>query len=395
MDGRHALARGQLDAARVAFTEAQALEPTAYAPRLGLADLALREGRLVESEQLAEEAARIAPKSAEVQAVAGRVAFAVRKNEASRRYLQQAIALDPAFVTPRLDLGELHLATGQPQAAAAAFRGALGVQPSHAGALFGLGRALAAQGDAVAALKALAQAERADPGNPVPMLAQAELLGLQKQWLQARAALDRATQADASNSQVRLARADLDAASGAVKEATAGYQALIAEFAPPANAVILVKLGTLQQRSGQPEAALASFRKAVDIEPRLHLAYNNFAWLAADRKTELDRALAWARRALELAPGTAAYEDTLGAVLEARGETAAAVDAYRRAIKAAPRTAAYHHHLGRALQARGDLVGARASYDAALKTGQDFAGRADAQTRLSALGAKLGAKSAP
>lgn len=44
----------------------------------------------------------------------------------------------------------------------------------------------------------------------------------------------------------------------------------------------------------------------------IRLAYNNLAWLLAERKIKLDEAVIWAKKAADLAPQLPHVQDTLG-----------------------------------------------------------------------------------
>jgi len=82
--------------------------------------------------------------------------------------------------------------------------------------------------------------------------------------------------------------------------------------------------------------AAAALRQAIDEardDPRYH---NQLAWLVGNTEGDLDEALRCARRAVELAPETSAYQDTLAHVYFARGELEKAVEHQTRAAELEP-----------------------------------------------------------
>jgi predicted O-linked N-acetylglucosamine transferase (SPINDLY family) len=86
----------------------------------------------------------------------------------------------------------------------------------------------------------------------------------------------------------------------------------------------------------------------------------------ARRRNEPGSALAYARRAVAIAPGDAAALHVLGRLYKANGDAAAAEDAYRRGLEAAPDFAENAISLGIVLRAKGDLDGAIDCYRHAL-----------------------------
>lgn len=386
--GRELLEAGDLANAEAAFAEAAKLEPKAYAPRLGLADVSLRRGKRPDAERYMKEALALAPGSAEVAAAAGRLAYGTGRAAEGEKQLLRAIALDPSFVTPRTDLGEMYYSAGRYAESAQAFRDAIAVAPAHPGAQFGLGRALAAQRDMGGAAAAFDAAARLAPASPLPLLALAELQSQGRQFDQALATLKRAGTVAPASIAVRIAHADTLAASGARDRAIAEYGDLL-KNAPKADAPVLnLKLGTVQQAAGQLDEAQASFQRAAALEPKFHMAHNNVAWLTALRKRDMALGLKHAERALELVPDSATYADTLGYVHAARGDFDKAIEAYARALKSAPNAPVVLYHLAVAEEAKGRTDLAINHYKAALDSGKAFDDRLDAQRRLDALNVK-------
>jgi tetratricopeptide (TPR) repeat protein len=387
-DAHKKLQAGELTAAAAAFDEVARLERKAYAPRLGQADTALRRGKPADAERYMTEALALGPDSAEVAAAAGRLAYGLGQLAEAERLMLRAIQIDPSFLTPHTDLGEMYLSRQRIDDAAKVFRRAIAVAPDRPGVQFGLGRALAAKRDSAGAATAFEAAARLAPGSALPLIGLAEVQARDRQFAPALATLDRALKAEPASMPARMARADVLAASGERAQAVAVYEEMLKTEAPPRSALLHLKLGILQQSGNQSDAALASYQKAAQADPKLHMAHNNFAWLAAQGKRDLDRALQSAERAVALAPGAHNYLDTLGFVRAARGEQDQALDAYRRSLRAAPNMPGVQYRLGLVLEAKGDAAAAAAQYKAALTSPKGFEERQSAQQRLDALGAK-------
>ena len=97
------------------------------------------------------------------------------------------------------------------------------------------------------------------------------------------------------------------------------------------------------------------------------------AGLMQFRLGRLDDAQASLVRARALDPRDGAAANHLGLVLQARGETAAALEAFREAVRYEPAEPGYRSNLGVALRAAGDLTGAIAQYRAVLALQPDHA----------------------
>ena len=381
-----ALENGQIDAAEKGFGQAADIERSAYAPVLGLADVALRRGRLQEADKFMAQARQLAPLSAEVAAASGRLAAAMRRAPEAEQELRRAIKLDPRFVTPHLDLAELQMRSGNTTAATASFRAAMVADPRHPGAAFGLGRTLAKRSDWAGALVAFEQAARLAPNNPFPLIAIGEIKANQKQFEAALASIDKALSQEPDFAPARLARIDVLTASGRTNVAMTELAQLAERGDGPGAAVLYVKLGTLQQSARRLPDAEASFRKAVALDSAFHPAWNNLAWLGAEMRKDLDNSLAASRRAVELAPNNANYHDTLGYVQLARGDLAQASIAFRKAIQGEPSVPDYHFHLAQTLERQGQAGPALTSYQAALALRTPFANVELARQRVAALG---------
>jgi Flp pilus assembly protein TadD len=84
--------------------------------------------------------------------------------------------------------------------------------------------------------------------------------------------------------------------------------------------------------------AAAKFRQRITHGPDDSTAYNQFAWLVANTQGDLDAALEFSKRSIQLSPGSGGYHDTLAHVYFARGD-------YENAVKTQTRAAQMEPHL--------------------------------------------------
>jgi tetratricopeptide (TPR) repeat protein len=132
--------------------------------------------------------------------------------------------------------------------------------------------------------------------------------------------------------------------------------------------------GTLLERRGAYADALASYEKALAIDPSSAFIAGEAANLALELQ-DLDRAEKWARRRLELAPNDARSRVILGRVLWARGDAAGAEVEYEQALKTDPTSEDTLFALVE-LSAAHDPQKARARLEDFLKRNPDRAARA-------------------
>ncbi len=116
--------------------------------------------------------------------------------------------------------------------------------------------------------------------------------------------------------------------------AAAGHYRLAADLART-NSYYAMNLGNaLAKQKLMPEAAQA-YRLAVQRDPANADALNNLAWAYGELGANLDEAVQYAQRAIELQPARRAhYLDTLGGILLRQGRATAAVAAFQQALAA-------------------------------------------------------------
>lgn len=151
----------------------------------------------------------------------------------------------------------------------------------------------------------------------------------------------------------------------------------------------LTDLALRQTEAGKVEDAIASYRKAIELDPTQWEAYNNLGVILAAHN-QIDEALKLYRKALEHDPGNTLAHNNLGLALARKGElddairefrTAAeaghveaicnlgnallslrrvdeALAQYRKAIEKDPTSLMAHNNLALVLEERGDWAGA-------------------------------------
>jgi tetratricopeptide (TPR) repeat protein len=112
--------------------------------------------------------------------------------------------------------------------------------------------------------------------------------------------------------------------------------------------------GSACERDGQIERAEKLFRKCLDLEPDHADALNYLAYMWAERGRNLDEALRFVKKAIEIKPDSGAFIDTLGWVYYMQEDYAAAFKEVRRANELIGEDPTILDHLGDVLYQLGD-----------------------------------------
>lgn len=153
----------------------------------------------------------------------------------------------------------------------------------------------------------------------------------------------------------------------------------------PAQLHLLFPLATLYQGSGDPAAAIATYRKVLQVSPKNVLATNNLAMLLvrANDPKSLKEAVTLAKELEKVR--NPAIQDTVGWVYYQSGDAARAVPVLEAVAKAAPKIPIFQYHLGMALYKAGKTQAAKAHLERALAGKADFPGAAEARKVLAGL----------
>jgi tetratricopeptide (TPR) repeat protein len=120
------------------------------------------------------------------------------------------------------------------------------------------------------------------------------------------------------------------------------------------------------------EAAVASYKQAVKIDPDYYEGYFNMAD-ALRSKNELDEAIAYYKQAIKIKPKYAEAYNNMGNALKEKGDLDGAIDSYKKAIKVKPDYAEAYINMANTLSDKGEVKAGRGSYNKALEIKPDYA----------------------
>jgi tetratricopeptide (TPR) repeat protein len=130
-------------------------------------------------------------------------------------------------------------------------------------------------------------------------------------------------------------------------------------------------LGIALQDQGRLEEAVASYRRALALRPDYAMAYNNLG-TALKEQQKLDEALACFRRALQLKPDDVMANSNAAMALKDQGQLAEAAACYRRTLELKPDYAEAYADYGVVLRGLGSLDEAEACCRRALQLKPDL-----------------------
>ena len=342
--GQAALRMKHFDQAERAFGEAYELNPRSVEAMLGLAAATQAQGKTRLARDWMSSAVAIAPGQANVLQAQARLLTEQGLLPDAERSYHAAIASHPGMVQLKLDLAALYLdKLGKPGQAVDLLREVVRQHPEMAAAQLGLGMALSADGKFEEASRSLEDAVRRDPGNAVAHHALGVVSLRQGQAERALVSFDKALSLRKDFANSVLARGDALQMLGRHEQAIEAYQRA-ARLLPQSVLPHLQRARALERMEKFAEAEVA-YREGLKVGPNDPRLANNLAYLLANRRLRLDEALSLAKQAVARDPKRATYHDTLGVVLQLRGDEAGARQAFERGLALEPGNGALRQRL--------------------------------------------------
>ncbi|MBK7848802.1 MAG: tetratricopeptide repeat protein [Zoogloea sp.] len=335
--GRAALRARNFEQAEKAFSEAYRQNPSSVEAMLGMAAVSHMQGKEKLARDWMSSAVAMAPGQPAVLQAQARLLVEQGLPAAAEESYKAAIGSRPDEVQLKLDLATLYAEfLKKPGQAVSLLRDVVRQRPDLIDAHYQLGVALSLDGRVDEAGRVLDDALRREPGNARVLHARALVLLKQGQPDRALELLDKALAQRKDFAPAMMSRGDALQALGRTEQALEAYRRAV-PMAPSSALPHALVAQTLQRlkRNGEAEKA---YREALRLEPDNIRVANNLAVLLATQRSGLDEALSLARRVVDKEPGRGTYFDTLGLVLQARGDAAGARQAFERALSWSPAT---------------------------------------------------------
>ncbi|MFO7605890.1 MAG: tetratricopeptide repeat protein [Desulfurivibrionaceae bacterium] len=144
----------------------------------------------------------------------------------------------------------------------------------------------------------------------------------------------------------------------------------------PDDKELLLDYALFQDETGDVDGALAAMAKVLDLSPDEPYALNYMGYTWAERGENLDQALEYIRKALEIKPGDGFIRDSLGWVLFKMGRYEDAVKELQKALEIEAEDPTINEHLGDVYYRLGKKKKALAAWNRALELEKDKEKRA-------------------
>lgn len=153
----------------------------------------------------------------------------------------------------------------------------------------------------------------------------------------------------------------------------------------PENTKILFEYGLLLEKENKRETAIQWMTKILEIDPDHADALNYIGYTWADLDINLEKALAYIQKAVELKPKNGYIRDSLGWVHYRMGDFAKASKEIHEALKMEPGDPYIHEHLGDIYTKLGEDKKAKQAYKKAQELFKTEAKQIKMQERINAL----------
>jgi tetratricopeptide (TPR) repeat protein len=256
------------------------------------------------------------------------------------------------------------LRSNNPKGARVSLEEALGMNPADLRALDALRQTYLAEKNAPMALQRVKEFAAQQPNAAAVQDFLGTLLMASGETKAARTAFTTAKAADPSLVTASLSLVQIDAAEGKIEDARKKLVEIVA--ADRDNLVAHRWLGNLEVMRGDLNTAIDHFQRVVASDPNDAQASNNLAYLLAEHRNDMESALKFAQKAVEVQPATPDFCDTLGWILYRKGIYPSAVRYLEQAGLNSSKNAVWKYHLAMAYAKSGDTHKGRNVLNAAL-----------------------------
>ncbi len=322
-------------------------------------------GQLDEALRTIEKAGTLCPDDLEVLAVHAEVLLARAEPTAAESLLIGVVSQtgSPSRLTALL--GQAQMSQGRIEDAAATLSSRALQDTLSPEMAFLHARSLMALGRGEEALSELQRAYRLEPSNSATVALLGESLLRAGRYSDVVSLLENVTRSLTARQDEFLSLGRAYAAMGRYEEALA----ILAEAEQTwgESERLLAARGSVEIASGAEDRALETFERILALEPESVVALNFIAYHSSETGNNLETALEYAIRAVELVPLNPRVRDTLGWVYFAHGQGLKAVRELEAAVELGGSEPLIHEHLGDAYLQVGRVSDATESWLKALE----------------------------
>ncbi len=348
--------------------------------RLLLVDYLLRNNDPKQALAAAQSALTVLPASAELMDAQGRAQQASGDLNQALISFGKVVSMQPQSTLPLLRLASAQRAAKDKDAAASSLRKALAIKPDLLDAQRGLMTLHLENGKLPEALAISATIQKQRPKDAAGYVLEGDAAASQKK-------LDQAV--DAYQRGLKVARSPELAVKLHSTLARLNKTAERDKFAAawlkdnPKDAGFRLYLGDAAVYAQDYRTAEKWYLNVTEVQPSNAMALNNLAWVTG--KLNKEGAVAYAEKAVALAPDQAAFADTLAMLLSDKSDYPRALAWGNKALALQPRNPAFRLSLAKIHIKGGQKDLARKELDELAKLGDKFPGQAEVGSLLKTL----------
>ena len=363
--GRALMSKGDVDGARVQFSDAIKIRPDYLPARLALAQIQIVRGEFAAALAAASEILQVDPNNQFARLIRARAFFAQNKFSESRAVLEETLKLNPSQRDAKYQLGVVNFKEGKYKESEAIFQNLYSLDPPDMRGLLGLTEVYVAQNQNERALKLIEEAQAKYPKATGLDVAWGNIAIRAGKFDQAIATLKKRLDADPRNYDLHMRLAEAYRQKGDLGQAIDLWKKA-AEIMPNQLQPVVARALALEQVNRRSEAA-PLYEQILKSEPDNVVALNNYSFFLADQGNNLDQALSFAQKARSKAPNDPMIADTLGFIYLKKNLPENAASIFSELTGKYPTVALFHVRLATAYLQSGNKVKAKQALDEARK----------------------------
>ena len=383
------LFRNAPQAAAEQFRKALELNPNHVDSLIGLAATTAQMGDPEAALEHAKKALKIEPSNAKVYNTVGALNLAnaqsLKHLDEAEANFRKALSLDPNLVSSRMNLARLHISMRKPESAIKEYEAVIKFQPENLSAHAELARAYLYAGSLDKATEEAEKTVELSPQNPVSRAILGEMYARIGQIDKALEEFQKAVELEPTYAVGYKNIGHIRLLKGSPDEAIEEYRKALSYR--PNYGEAYSGLGDAYVVKGEFQEAAEEYENAIGVLPVSALisvpAYNNLAYIYAEKEQELDKALSLAQKAKQLAPEQPDISDTIGWIYYKKGMYDEAVANLKQAVDGSPDNPIIRYHLGAAYYKQNAKDEAAAELKRALSMDGKFEGAEDAKRLMS------------
>jgi tetratricopeptide (TPR) repeat protein len=359
--GRALMSKGDLDAARVQFSDALKYRPDYLPARLAMAQILVARGEFGAAMSAANSILAQDPTNQYARLIKSHSFMAQGKFTDSKAVLEESLKINPNQRDAKYQLGFVLFREGKFKEAEAQFQEIYSANPPDLRGLMGLTEVYTAQNQYDRALKLLDDAIQKYPKSTVLQVAWGNI-GIRSGKIDAALEMfQRVLAGDPKNFDIHMRIAEGYRQKEDLPKAIE-YWKKAGELMPNHISPLLYRAMALDQVNRRTEAA-PLYLQILKAEPDNVVALNNYSFFLADQGSDLDLALSYAQKAKAKAPTDPMIADTLGFIYLKKNLPQNAASIFTELTGKHPQVAMFHIRLATAHFQAGDKAAARKKLD--------------------------------